>query len=103
MNKNGSGFTVCARQARYHSTSSFAGLLISTLLLLQASAWAQSTTALLFGTVRDSNGSPVPAASVKVSNPQTGLIRTAITDSDGNYDFSLPRGLYDISASHPGF
>ena len=53
--------------------------------------------------MRDSSGSPVPAASVKVSNPQTGLIRTAITDSDGNYDFSLPRGLYDISASHPGF
>ena len=89
MNKIGSGFTVCARQARYHLTSSFAGLLISTLLLLQASAWAQSTTALLFGTVRDSSGSPVPAASVKVSNQQTGLIRTAITDSDGELRLQL--------------
>jgi Carboxypeptidase regulatory-like domain len=96
MNKNGSGFTVCPRRNRHRSTNAFGGLLLF-LLLMQASAWAQSTTALLFGTVHDPSGSPVPATSVKISNRQTGLIRTAITDTDGNYDFTLPRGLYDIS------
>src|ERR1700744_169143 len=101
MTKNGSGFTVCPRRNRHGSTNAFSGLLLS-LLLMQASASAQSTTAVLFGTVHDPSGAPVPAASVKASNRQTGLARTAITDSDGNYDFSLPRGLYDISASHPG-
>ena len=101
MNKNRSGFTVCPRRNRRGSTNAFSGLLLS-LLLMQASAWAQSTTAVLFGTVHDPSGARVPATSVKASNRQTGLVRTAITDSDGNYDFNLPRGLYDITASHPG-
>jgi len=102
MNKNASGFTVCPRRNRHGSPNAFGGLLLS-LLLMQASAWAQSTTAVLFGTVHDPSGAPVPTTIVKVTNRQTGLVRSAITDSDGNYDFSLPRGLYDISASHPGF
>ena len=102
MNKNASGFTVCPRRNRHGSPNAFGGLLLS-LLLMQASAWAQSTTAVLFGTVHDPSGAPVPTTIVRVTNRQTGLVRSAITDSDGNYDFSLPRGLYDISASHPGF
>jgi outer membrane receptor protein involved in Fe transport len=81
-----------------------ASKIILTSFLIAACAWGQSTTALIFGTVRDSSDATVPEATIKVTERQTGLTRsTATTVADGNYQFTLPRGVYDLRVSHAGF
>lgn len=82
---------------------SFPSKFIIAMLIACPYGWAQSTTALLFGTVRDPSGSGVPGAEVKISEQRTGLARSATTTPDGNYEFTLPRGLYDVSVGHAGF
>jgi len=82
---------------------SFPSKFIIAMLIAGPYGWAQSTTALLFGTVRDASGSGGSGAEVKISEQRTGLARSATTASDGNYEFTLPRGLYNVSVGHAGF
>jgi hypothetical protein len=56
------------------------------------------------GTVTDPSGAVVPGATVQVKNSATGLTRTVITNSDGNYvALNLPVGTYDITTTMTGF
>src|SRR6266849_3182230 len=56
------------------------------------------------GTVTDSSGAVVPGVTVTVSNNDTGVIRTFVTNGDGLYDTnSILPGNYTISFSKEGF
>src|SRR5437660_2838173 len=71
--------------------------------LVAAVAWAQ-VEATIFGTVQDSSGAAVPSVTVRITNLETGLSRTVITDDRGSYRApSLPVGRYEVRAEHAGF
>ena len=56
------------------------------------------------GVVTDSSGAVVVGASVTVANPETGVSRTAMTNTAGNYTFpSLLPGIYSVKAEMKGF
>ena len=56
------------------------------------------------GTVTDSTGAVVPGVTVTVTNSDTGLVSTFVTNSDGLYDTnSLLPGNYTVSFSKEGF
>ncbi len=67
------------------------------LLLLCIPRSAQSQTASITGTVKDSTGAAVPQAKVTTHNRATSSIRSAITDDSGIYRItSLSPGNYDV-------
>ena len=54
------------------------------------SLWAQAaSTAQINGTVRDSSGLAVPAASIKVTQTATGAVRTVASGTDGSFCKSI--------------
>ena len=77
------------------------GILI--LLLTASAAWAQGT-AQLSGTVRDESGGVLPGVTVTVTQTNTGLVRTDVTDASGAYLMTnLPTGPYKLEAALQGF
>src|SRR5258705_11355116 len=77
------------------------GILI--LLLTVGAAWAQGT-AQLSGTVRDESGGVLPGVSVTVTQTNTGLVRTTVSDATGGYLLTnLPTGPYRLGVALPGF
>ncbi|MGZ5474878.1 MAG: TonB-dependent receptor, partial [Thermoanaerobaculia bacterium] len=66
-------------------------------LLVALTAFGQTTTGALSGTVT-SSGSPLPGTTVTVTSPNFQGSRTAVSDSAGNYSFTaLPPGDYAAS------
>src|SRR3984893_7084171 len=56
------------------------------------------------GTVKDPSGASVANATVEVSNPVTGLKRSAVTGPDGNFRFTnLPFNPYHMVVTADGF
>lgn len=73
-------------------------------ILLLRSAHAQTTTATLFGVVRDSSGAVVPQVRVTATQSVTGFARTTITDENGDYLLTnLPVGQYIVAVEKEGF
>ncbi len=71
------------------------------LSLLPAGA---QTSAILSGTVTDPSGGAIQAATVTVTNANTGGVRRTVTDAAGRYEVaSLPVGDYQVRVSKPGF
>ena len=69
-----------------------------------ALAQAGSSSGTIYGSVADATGAIVPGATVTLVNPRSGLNRTAVTDSAGNYQFSnLPYNSYHLVVSASGF
>jgi hypothetical protein len=69
-----------------------------------APARAQTTTATLFGVVRDSTGAVVPQARVTATHANTSFTRSAPTDENGAYLIpNLPIGPYTVSVEKEGF
>lgn len=58
----------------------------------------------IVGTVKDQNESTIPAVTITITNTETGVSRTVVTDDNGNYrlDF-LPPGRYRVVAEVAGF
>src|SRR5678816_891425 len=81
----------------------FRGLLI--LLLSVTSAWAQAvSTAQINGTVKDQGALALPGVTITVTQTDTGLTRTAVTDDTGSYVLqNLPIGPYKLEAMLQGF
>ncbi|MGZ5494011.1 MAG: TonB-dependent receptor, partial [Thermoanaerobaculia bacterium] len=66
-------------------------------LLVALTAFGQTTTGALSGTVT-SSGSPLPGTTVTVTSPNFQGSRTAVSDSAGNYSFTaLPPGDYTVT------
>ena len=78
--------------------------LIGLIVLGNCTVLAQGFTAAITGTVQDTTGAAVPGARVTVKHTETGLTRTAETDSSGTYRVqSIPVGAYELSAEKMGF
>jgi hypothetical protein len=81
--------------------------LATTLLLGSAPAtYAQSTAAdgSIEGTITDNSGAALPAVSVTVTNDNTGVSRTIVSNDSGLYRVPLlPLGAYTVVAELQGF
>jgi Carboxypeptidase regulatory-like domain len=67
-------------------------------------AHAQVVGATITGTVRDSSGSSLSAATVTVRQSETGASRTLTTDAEGRFFApSVPIGPYNVTAEYQGF
>ena len=78
----------------------------SVVLLLSGCAYlaAQIVSGTILGRTTDESGAAVPKAAVTLTNPSTGLERTAVSDDTGNFAFpQLPPGTYALSATATGF
>src|SRR5579871_6466736 len=74
--------------------------------LLSACAiiWAQGSTAQISGTIHDSSGLAIPAATVKVTQTATGAVRTVTSGADGGFVLAnLPIGPYLFEVTKDGF
>lgn len=68
-----------------------------------AAAYGQSTATIL-GTVTDPTGSVIPNVTIAITNTATGLTRTVVSNTAGNYNApDLIIGTYDVKADAPGF
>ena len=78
---------------------------IAAVLLVPAKSWAQGeTTSAILGQVTDSSNAVVPAATVTVTNRETGLKRSARTDDAGRFNFpQLKPGSYTVRVEAQGF
>jgi outer membrane receptor protein involved in Fe transport len=69
-----------------------------------STAWAQSATASLEGTIVDQTGALMPGVTVTVVQTATGLTRNTVTDENGIFRLPLlPVGVYDLTAELAGF
>src|SRR5580692_7409502 len=67
-------------------------------------AFAQSNTGRITGTVHDATGAVIPGVEVTVRDPATGLTRNAITNESGNYQVPLlPPAVYSVETALTGF
>ena len=57
----------------------------------------------LTGLVRDITGAGIPGVTATATNQSTRASQTTTTDSGGNYAFTLPAGVYSVSATLVGF
>ena len=81
--------------------SLLAGLL--SLAVPNANTWAQST-AQISGNVTDRSGAVLPGVEVTVTQTDTGLLRSVVSNETGSYVMpNLPVGPYRLEAALPGF
>jgi Carboxypeptidase regulatory-like domain len=67
-------------------------------------AVGQQATAQLLGTVKDASGAVVAGAKVSLRNTGTNFARSATTNRDGDYLFTLvPIGGYELTVEQQGF
>src|ERR1700733_11176899 len=80
-------------------------LLVVVVLALCVGAFAQGGTGELTGLVTDQTGAVVSGASVKLTNSETGEVRTATTTSGGSYRFPALQvvGTYSLEVAPKGF
>ena len=73
-------------------------------LLAAAPASAQAVRATVLGTVTDRTGAVLPGATITVTNTDTRVAQTTVSDSQGHYTLTnLPPAPYDIEAALSGF
>src|SRR5690242_6809304 len=66
--------------------------------------FAQVNTGTISGSVTDQTQAVLPGVAVKVSNVETGITRTVVTGSRGEYKVpSLVVGTYEVHAEMTGF
>jgi hypothetical protein len=74
------------------------------LSIVVAASFAQSSTATLVGTVLDSSGAVVSAASIQIKKADTDETRTVHTDQKGEFTVpDLAPGIYDVTIAKAGF
>jgi len=73
-------------------------------LVSAGAAWAQLSTAQLSGRITDQSGAVLPGVTVTVTQTDTGLARTVVTNENGTYVLpNLPTGPYRLEAMLQGF
>jgi hypothetical protein len=79
-------------------------LLVVSVLAIAPRTDAQTVTGTIVGTVLDTQGAVIPNAMVTARNRETGLERSATSESAGEFTVtSVPPGPYDVTVSAPGF
>src|SRR5688572_19630802 len=82
----------------------YLALVFALILATAGIAAAQGTNAAVTGTVTDEQGGVLPGVTVTVRNVDTGIVRTVVTEDDGQYRVpALQPGRYDVSAELAGF
>lgn len=78
---------------------------LAVLVMVSATSHAQQSRASLFGSIADSTGSPVPNATITLTNTGTNFEYPATTNESGNYILNdLPAGPnYRLTISKSGF
>src|SRR5512143_2926011 len=72
--------------------------------LVAAPVAAQTTSASIFGQVKDSQGGVLPGATVTLTSRTQGNALTATTDAEGRFIFAIVRpDLYSVKVSMQGF
>src|SRR5450759_4601676 len=80
--------------------STFLVLTLAVLGLTANVAYSQGTTGDIEGTISDTNGSPLPGASVEIMSTALQGTRTAVTDAAGRFRFpAVPGGSYTVTAA----
>ncbi len=70
----------------------------------EARAQGTGTSGEIRGTVSDPTGATVPKATVTAEDPEKGIRRTVVTESDGEYRLTgLPPSSYSVSVEISGF
>ena len=87
------------------NTSVLAAACLTVSLATAPNALSQAVATIqISGDVQDSTGAVVPGATVTATQTATGVTRSVITDSDGNYIMAqLPIGPYQLSVQKTGF
>src|SRR5258708_537934 len=79
-------------------------VLLAIALLFAGAALAQAVNGTIVGTVTDATGGAVVGAKVTLTEINTKIIHTGLTNESGAYGFpELPPGTYDVSAEMAGF
>jgi hypothetical protein len=74
------------------------------ILVLGCAFQAFGQEATVVGTVTDPSGSAVPNAKITITNTETGLAHTIVSDENGQYVVpDLKIGHYDVKVEAPGF
>ena len=74
------------------------------LLIACGAAYGQSTFGTVLGTVRDPSGASIPGAKINLTNTGTNAVRSAVSDSNGAYEFvNVDVGTYQIGVDATGF
>jgi hypothetical protein len=66
-------------------------------------ATAQERFGGLAGVITDTSGSPVPGATITVTNTQGGASRSVVSGADGSYRMDLEPGRYSVAIELQGF
>jgi len=94
------GSAIGSRRAR----QSFLALALVLAMPVAPAVHAQTTFAILTGTVTDTSGGVVPGVTVTATNTATQRVRTTVTDSVGEYQLlNLDAGTYRITIKLAGF
>jgi len=89
---------------RLGSFGRFVVVIVATIVLGTPLVFAQTSTATILGTVRDTSGALVPGVSITVKHTESGLTRTVVSSERGGYNVPLlPVGAYEITTTMPGF
>src|SRR3954451_12890456 len=73
-------------------------------LVASSTAFAPQPSGNITGRIVDGQGAAVPGVTVTARSPQTGFVRTDVSDSEGIYRLTaLPVGAYDVIAELSGF
>jgi hypothetical protein len=65
---------------------------------------AQTVNGTILGIVQDQQGAVIARADVSARNLETGSVRKAVSDGNGNFRISsVPAGSYEVSAATSGF
>jgi hypothetical protein len=92
------------RHALRFSFLSLVSLVAGFLLLSQLTAWAQTITGNISGTVTDPSGAAINNANVTATNVANGFVFNSTTNDTGSYKLRfLPIGQYKVQVSATGF
>ena len=73
-------------------------------LICAGSLFGQAVSGSLVGTVTDSTGASIPEAKIKIAEVNTGIGRSAATNTSGAYVFTnLDPGTYRVEVEQTGF
>ena len=89
---------------RLHVFGRFVTLIFALIVLGTCLSVAQTSTATILGTVKDTSGALVPGVSITVKHTESGLTRSVVSGERGAYNVPLlPVGAYEITTTMPGF
>ena len=82
----------------------FGVLPLALLVGLAVPASAQVSNAVVIGIAADAQGGILPGVTITVTNTESGVVRTIVTEENGRYRLGgIPPGRYNLKAELPGF